>query len=630
MKKRILTVVITLCMVLILVPISANAMSIYVDLTIIGETQLTLEVESGDSIDNVKEKIKIETGYSETLQILKYNGIVLENGRTLADYNIQKNSTLELSLAGSTPEGFEYSISNNKVTITAYSGSAIAITIPSTIENMPVTAIGTYAFNNCTGLESINIPESVVSIEDFAFCNCRSLTDIEIPASVTELGSSVFYNCTSLTTIEIPDGIPSLGFSFFQGCTSLSSINIPESVASIGNAVFSGCTSLKSIVIPDSVTSIGERIFRDCTSLESVTILGNIPSIGDETFYNCPNLPNITIPNSVTNIGFCAFQGCTSLKNITIPSDVTSIGNMAFQNCTSLESITIPNNVTRIGTAAFSECTSLESIFLPENLSLQLYPILDATTQVEYSFDSTKDEVTITKIDLGGDKASVDIPDTIYDYPVVAVVTSEQPKVGAHTCKGGTATCTAKALCSLCGKEYGDLGHVYEWQSKNGQYWKKCKFCGDETAKKDIPTITINGADSVSMTEDYKFSFTLPEGATDPAYGYDFGTKGELGIDAIIENNEAHCVVRAEWYSSGKKSFEVYAGAKTADGFEFYVSKTVSFNIDAEPEDTDNNVKPPKAGDNSHMTLWVALFFVGSGLLTVTGVFSKKKKHSAR
>ena len=57
-------------------------------------------------------------------------------------------------------------------------------------------------------------------------------------------------------------------------------------------------------------------------------------------------------------------------------------------------------------------------------------------------------------------------------------------------------------------------GHTYEWQSGNGQYWQKCKFCNHETAKKDIPTINISGADKVCRTQDYKFSFTLPEGAT--------------------------------------------------------------------------------------------------------------------
>ncbi|MDO4485935.1 MAG: ubiquitin-like protein, partial [Bacillota bacterium] len=101
MKKRILSIVLTLCMVLMLVPISASAMELYVNLNITGAAQLTLEVESGDSIDNVKAKIENETGYSKTIQILRYNGIVLQNGKTLADYNIQKGSTIELSFAPS-------------------------------------------------------------------------------------------------------------------------------------------------------------------------------------------------------------------------------------------------------------------------------------------------------------------------------------------------------------------------------------------------------------------------------------------------------------------------------------------------------------------------------------------------
>ena len=118
-------------------------------------------------------------------------------------------------------------------------------------------------------------------------------------------------------------------------------------------------------------------------------------------------------------------------------------------------------------------------------------------------------------------------------------------------------------------------GHTYEWQSKNGQYWKKCKYCGDETAKKDIPTITINGADSVCVTQDYKFSFTLPEGATDAVYGYEFENKGDDGLPAIIENNELFGIVPVTEYEPSENSFKVYAGAKTADGFEFFVSKTV-------------------------------------------------------
>ena len=87
---------------------------------------------------------------------------------------------------------------------------------------------------------------------------------------------------------------------------------------------------------------------------------------------------------------------------------------------------------------------------------------------------------------------------------------------------------------------------------------------------------------------DYKFSFTLPEGATDAVYGYEFENKGDLGFPAIIENNEPHGVVSMEWYEPSENSFKVYAGAKTADGFEFFVSKTVALkseHTDAAPKD---------------------------------------------
>ena len=119
-------------------------------------------------------------------------------------------------------------------------------------------------------------------------------------------------------------------------------------------------------------------------------------------------------------------------------------------------------------------------------------------------------------------------------------------------------------------------GHTYEWQSENGQYWQKCKFCNHETAKKDIPTINISGADKVCRTQDYKFSFTLPEGATDAAYGYEFIGLGAGPLTPTVENGLYSGIIKASTYPATENSFKLIVSAKTADGFAFSAEKKVT------------------------------------------------------
>ena len=119
-------------------------------------------------------------------------------------------------------------------------------------------------------------------------------------------------------------------------------------------------------------------------------------------------------------------------------------------------------------------------------------------------------------------------------------------------------------------------GHTYEWQSENGQYWQKCKFCNHETAKKDIPTINISGADKVCRTQDYKFSFTLPEGATDAACGYEFIGLGGAPLTPTVENGLYSGIIKASTYPAKENSFKLIVSAKTADGFAFSAEKKVT------------------------------------------------------
>ena len=238
-----------------------------------------------------------------------------------------------------------------------------------------VTWIDEYAFSGCTGLTSITIPNSVTSMNRYAFESCTNLKSVTLSNSLTGIDDGVFYSCESLTSITIPNGVKHIANHAFNGCTGLMRVEIPDSVISIGWSPFSRCTSLTSInvadtnpayssdngilfnkdkteliqytvgktnasyAIPDSVTSIGVRAFYCCESLRKVIFPNNVMSIDNEAFENCTNLTSVIIPSGVTSINYETFNGCTSLTSVTIPSSITSIEWEAFDGCKSLTDV---------------------------------------------------------------------------------------------------------------------------------------------------------------------------------------------------------------------------------------------------------------------------------------------------
>jgi len=224
------------------------------------------------------------------------------------------------------------------------------------------TAIGRYAFYNCSSLTSIDIPRTVTTIGDDAFYGCYNLKSVDIPNSVKTIGSYAFEWCSSLTSIVIPEGITTINYGTFLNCESLKSITIPNGVTTIDDCAFNYCSSLTSITIPSSVKTIGSYAFCACSSLTSITIPNGVAAIVDHTFSGCDSLTSITIPNSVTSIGEWAFSDCSSLTSITIPSSVKTIGSNAFRFCSSLTSIALPTSVTSIGDSCFLACDNLKSI----------------------------------------------------------------------------------------------------------------------------------------------------------------------------------------------------------------------------------------------------------------------------
>jgi len=232
------------------------------------------------------------------------------------------------------------------------------IVIPSKItygnQDFIVKSINHHAFNGCSGLTSVTIPQSITQVGEGAFCGCKGLTFVNIPQSITKVGKSAFASCSGLTSITIPNSLTSIEDNVFDGCNSLASITIPNTVKTIGSKAFKGC-GLTSITIPNSVTSIGDDAFCDCGGMEKVYIeyieswcgidFGNYksnPLFYAKHLYLLPinhmviggsEVKDLAIPNTVKSINHYAFSGCSGLTSVSIPNSVTSIGSWAFYGC---------------------------------------------------------------------------------------------------------------------------------------------------------------------------------------------------------------------------------------------------------------------------------------------------------
>lgn len=257
-----------------------------------------------------------------------------------------------------------------------------------------MTSIGDYAFERCSFLTSITIPNSVKSIGSEAFNSCWNLTTITIPEGVTSIGDGAFSSCSRVTSVTIPDSVMSIGRSAFYDCNRLTSITIPEGVTRIEDFTFYNCESLTSITLPESLTGIGLYAFGLCPEIKDIHISSlekwlkmsvavNSNLIGNIYLDDEP-LTYVNIPEGVTSIRRYAFTYCSSLKSVTIPEGVTRIGEFAFFECSSLKSVTIPEGVTSIEEKAFKGCSNLTSLALPNGLEEIDWYVFDGCNSLEY------------------------------------------------------------------------------------------------------------------------------------------------------------------------------------------------------------------------------------------------------
>ena len=285
--------------------------------------------------------------------------------------------------------------------ITEYVGNSATYVIPSEIDGKRVTQIGYDAFNDCTELTSITIPDGVTIIGNSAFSDCTSLETVTIPNSVTHIYPRAFYNCTSLKSVTIPESVTYIGGYAFAECYSLKYADIPANVSGIGLSPFCNCRSLENINIDEAnkwyTTVDGVLYDKDKTELinypagkkdSSYVIPEGIRTIREKAFYGCLNLCELAIPDSVTEIESGAFE-CSSLisdeygtikyvdgwvvgsghtANVVLKDGTRGIAFEAFSCDEIIEKVTMPDTVKYINAYAFENCTNLSEVLLSSSL----------------------------------------------------------------------------------------------------------------------------------------------------------------------------------------------------------------------------------------------------------------------
>ena len=294
-------------------------------------------------------------------------------------------------------DGIYYKISGTNVQVTykdgnynSYSGTVVipaSVTYNGTTYN--VSTIGPSAFQNCSSLRRVVIPNSVQYISNNAFKNCSILTNITIPASVYTIYNNVFEGCTFLKSVICLNSSarPWPTNNFSQSTYENATLIVPQGCKTayqsssdcwgeFDHIVEMDCDFVEDaifyddlggnkarvthayhyiedysgdIVIPQTVThnratytvtAVDEDAFYYGHYLSSLSLPATVNAIGSYAFYDCTYLTNINIPEGVEYINYCTFGGCNYLPEITIPSSVTWIAQNAFVNCTSLANIT--------------------------------------------------------------------------------------------------------------------------------------------------------------------------------------------------------------------------------------------------------------------------------------------------
>ena len=277
--------------------------------------------------------------------------------------------------------------------------------------------IGSYAFNDCSGLTSLTLPAGITGIGKGAFIGCSGLTSLTLPAGITWISSDAFRGCSGLTSLTLPAGITEIGSDAFIYCSGLKEVRFcindnidtylikghPYIDVDCGIKYYINDKEITSIEIPSNVTTLGNYVFQGCSRLTSLTLPAGITRIGYGAFWGCSGLTSLNLPAGITSIDYGTFWGCSGLTSLTLPAGITWIGSDTFKQCSGLASIYVyAEKVPKIGSNVFEGIDAKKyTLYVPMG-TYDDYWVSDFGDYFEniVEFDATGIDKTTTSTDV--------------------------------------------------------------------------------------------------------------------------------------------------------------------------------------------------------------------------------------